>query len=208
MLFGALVALTAFTSCSESSDDTENDFDDWQNRNEAYYNNVYREAENAVKSGSDDWKIISKWSIDDNVATPTDRIVVKVLQKGTGTESPLFTDYVKVFYRGRLIPSVNYPQGYVFDQSYTTPELNPETSAAAVFNVSRFVDGFATAVQHMHVGDHWLVYIPYQLGYGTVKSGSVPAFSTLIFDVYLHSFSQVDDGKAWHAKQSVYLTEE
>ena len=41
----------------------------------------------------------------------------------------------------------------------------------------------------MHRGDHWTVYIPHQLGYGTSASGTVPAYSTLIFDLRLVDFS-------------------
>ena len=51
------------------------------------------------------------------------------------------------------------------------------------------VDGFTTALMSMHRGDHWTVYIPHQLGYGTSASGTVPAYSTLIFDLRLVDFS-------------------
>ena len=50
------------------------------------------------------------------------------------------------------------------------------------------VDGFATALQHMRRGDHWMVYIPYQLGYGSQSQTGVPAYSTLIFDLRLVDF--------------------
>ena len=36
--------------------------------------------------------------------------------------------------------------------------------------------------------DNWIVYIPYQLGYGTVVRGSIPAGSTLIFDLRMEDF--------------------
>ena len=41
----------------------------------------------------------------------------------------------------------------------------------------------------MHRGDYWRVYIPYQLGYGAVKNGTIPAYSTLIFELALIDFS-------------------
>jgi len=50
------------------------------------------------------------------------------------------------------------------------------------------VSGLATALQKMHIGDRWLVYIPYNLGYGESDSGSVPAYPTLIFDVTLTAY--------------------
>ena len=43
----------------------------------------------------------------------------------------------------------------------------------------------------MHKGDHWTIYIPYQLGYGSSKTGSVPAYSTLIFDLRLVGIAHV-----------------
>ena len=46
-----------------------------------------------------------------------------------------------------------------------------------------------TAVLNMQRGDRWLVYIPYQLGYGASSSNSaVPSYSTLVFDIALADF--------------------
>jgi FKBP-type peptidyl-prolyl cis-trans isomerase FklB len=39
----------------------------------------------------------------------------------------------------------------------------------------------------MKVGERWEVYIPWQQGYGSSVSGTIPAYSTLIFDVNLVS---------------------
>jgi FKBP-type peptidyl-prolyl cis-trans isomerase FklB len=50
------------------------------------------------------------------------------------------------------------------------------------------VSGFTTALLNMHPGDYWRVTIPYQLGYGATASGSVPAYSTLIFEIKLVEF--------------------
>jgi FKBP-type peptidyl-prolyl cis-trans isomerase FklB len=38
-------------------------------------------------------------------------------------------------------------------------------------------------------GDIWRIYIPYTLGYGTSNSSTIPAYSTLIFDVNLVGFT-------------------
>ena len=42
-----------------------------------------------------------------------------------------------------------------------------------------------TALQDMHVGDLWEVYIPWNLAYGSSASGSTPKYSDLIFELYL-----------------------
>jgi len=57
---------------------------------------------------------------------------------------------------------------------------------------SKSVDGFTTAVMNMHIGDRWKVYIPYQLGYGTStpSNSTIPAYSTLIFDITLVAYSR------------------
>lgn len=100
-----------------------------------------------------------------------------------------------VHYQGRLIPSQTYTAGLIFDSSFGGANglvYNPLTSRPAQLLIGGekggVVDGFATALQNMHVGDHWLVYIPYQLGYGAKKIEGVPAYSNLIFDLRLHSF--------------------
>ena len=74
---------------------------------------------------------------------------------------------------------------YVFDQSWTG-EFDEATAKPSTFAVTgTVVDGFSTLLQYMHIGDKWRVYIPYQLAYGEKVQGSVPAYSTLIFDVEL-----------------------
>lgn len=47
------------------------------------------------------------------------------------------------------------------------------------------IDGWATALQHMHVGDQWEICIPYQLGYGTGGNTSISGYTTLWFNVKL-----------------------
>ena len=54
--------------------------------------------------------------------------------------------------------------------------------------LSATVPGFYTAVQQMVDGDRWMVYIPYQLGYGAKSVTGVPAYSSLVFDINLVSF--------------------
>lgn len=181
--------LLTFTACSETDDETS-EFEDWQNKNETYFNNIYSQAETAIQNGSTDWKIFTNWSFNEDIATDADdHIVVKVLQAGTGSGCPMYSDSVMVHYRGRLIPSKTYSDGYVFDESYEGT-FNENTALPSKFVTSGLVDGFATALQNMHIGDNWEVYIPYQLGYGTTTNSSIPAYSTLIFDIQLAGYSR------------------
>ena len=53
------------------------------------------------------------------------------------------------------------------------------------FRLCEVIEGWQLALQRMHVGDKWVIYIPYTMGYGNRTSGPIPAFSTLIFEVEL-----------------------
>ena len=100
------------------------------------------------------------------------------------------------------MPSSTYADGYVFDQSYTGT-FNMATLKPVSKAVSAFVDGFTTALMNMHIGDHWRVYIPYNLGYGTSTSSKIPAYSTLIFDIALVAYYRPGTViPAWKAKSS------
>lgn len=208
MLVGAVVSLSLFSACSESDGDVTDDFADWQQKNDTYFNKVYTEAQNAVKSGSKEWKIFTTWSINESVAKTTDNIVVKVLKEGTGSGCPLYTDAVYVHYIGHLIPSVSYPKGFLFDKSTQTEALNLATDRPVLFFIDAVSDGFSTALQHMHVGDYWRVYVPYQLGYKGVAQTGIPAYSTLIFDIYLcEYFHDTDSIIYWNAKETPWFEE-
>ena len=69
-------------------------------------------------------------------------------------------------------------------------DVSPTLSTPAHLLVGSTVDGFATALQHMRIGDRWLVYIPWQLGYGEVAKDAIPAYSTLVFDLQLKGFAR------------------
>ena len=76
-------------------------------------------------------------------------------------------------YYVRLIPSASYPNGYVFDQSFIG-DFSWKTSAMTQLRCGSFVEGFTTALMDMRVGDRWLVYIPYQMAYGSGSSSFFP----------------------------------
>ena len=205
----ALFATVSFNACNESDGDDDTEFADWQNKNETYFSDIYSTAQSNIAAGNDEWKIITTWSVNDENTTTTDHIVVRVLEEGTGSGCPLYNDSVQVHYRGRLIPSASYPLGYKFDSSYDGDTLNAKTAAPSKGLVSGYIDGFATALQNMHIGDHWLVYVPHQLGYGSEAQTSIPAYSTLVFEMYLCAYYHVGTSVTpWSAKRAVVWTEE
>jgi len=196
-----MVVLAAF-ACSEN-DNTEEEFPDWQTTNEAWYKNKADSVAALIQQGRTDWKTYKSWKYGDNYST-TDvnkSILVRVLTEGTGSGCPLYSDSVRIHYQIRLLPSKSYPAGYIVDQSYYGT-YSPETSIPASFAVSGLVEGLATAVQRMHIGDHWTVYVPYALGYGTSATTTVPAYSTLICDVTLAAYARSGSSlPTWSARQ-------
>ena len=99
-------------------------------------------------------------------------IYYKVLQSGEGKVSPTVRSIVSVHYKGSLI------DGKEFDNSY-------KRNCPEAFRLCEVIDGWQLALQQMHVGDKWVIYIPSEMGYGSKASGPIPGFSTLIFEVEL-----------------------
>jgi FKBP-type peptidyl-prolyl cis-trans isomerase FklB len=197
-----LVALLCLSSCSET-DDTVEEYADWQDKNEAFFLAKYNTAKQAIASGDRSWKLIKSFARADSIeGTPTDYIVVKVLREGTGSGSPLYTDTVRVHYRGQLLASATHVDendrelGLVFDMSWSNDTFNEAISVPSKFGVARVVDGFSTALQHMHIGDRWKVYIPHELGYGSSSSSqatAIPPYSVLVFDMALAAYYRPGD---------------
>lgn len=143
-----------------------------------------------------------------------DYIVVHVLDKGKGSGCPMYTDSVKVSYRGRMLGTDTYPAGYVFDKTFDGT-YDKTTAQVATYAVNSLVDGFTTALLNMHIGDRWMVYMPYQLAYGTTQSSSstIPAYSMLRFEIVLDSYYRIGQvvpgSRAVEAgkKQGTWITE-
>lgn len=96
----------------------------------------------------------------------------EVLESGKG-DSPKASNNVEVHYTGKLI------DGTVFDSSV-------ERGVPASFGVTQVIPGWVEALQLMHEGDKWRLYIPSDLAYGPNGAGGVIGPNmTLIFDVEL-----------------------
>ncbi len=202
-LFLILLALTAFlASCSER-DDSVDEYAQWSERNEAAFTDTLRLARTAIAQAraahGADWSKHTSWrafrsytNVDGAKTSWRDSIIVRVLQTGTGSGTPLYTDSVRIVYVGRLMPTTETPAGYVFDRSGLSSELTeafrPEFARTKKFAVSNMVEGMTTALQQMHIGDRWRVFIPADMGYGSAQREKIPAGSMLIFDLELHSY--------------------
>ena len=100
-------------------------------------------------------------------------VLYEVVAEGEGDRQPSPRSIVTCHYKGSLI------NGKVFDSSYA--RKCPEA-----FRVNELISGFQIALVNMHIGDHWIVYIPSDMGYGDRGAGrDIPGHSTLIFEIEL-----------------------
>lgn len=191
----AVFALMGVTACSENEDDTE-EFANWKSVNDAHWTNLYNTTKQKIANGDTSWSIELAFPYDKQSSTtggtlaysPDKYIIIHKLENGTGSGMPLYTDSVHVHYEGRLLPSATYTAGFVFDKTWAGKAYDATSSLPGKMYVKKVVTGFATALQKMHIGDHWIVYIPYQLAYGQTEHGKVPAYSNLIFDLRLQAY--------------------
>lgn len=193
-LFLLLMSAFVLASCSETDEEGDSEYADWQAKNETAFAEVLAKAKQEGEANN--WYIYRKWSMDnqtankdnnDNPITPTykeleDNIVVQKLKQGEGSAvNPLYTDSVMVSYKGMLM------NDYVFDSTFTG-DYDVQKAQTANFLTKDLVDGFITALMKMgHIGDHWMVTMPYNLGYGSQQSSSstIPAYSMLKFEIVL-----------------------
>ncbi len=105
-------------------------------------------------------------------------LAYKVLKSGPADGAhPGRNDTVTVHYVGKLA------DGTQFDAS------GGDGSGEASFKVSGVIAGFAGALKLMRPGDQWRVYIPAYLAYGDQAKPTIPAGSTLVFDIELVSIA-------------------
>ena len=67
------------------------------------------------------------------------------------------------------------------------PAAAPEAQVKLSPEEQAMVDQFAEKIDitNSQQGDKWIIYIPYAMGYGIKSFDSIPAYSTLIFEVEL-----------------------
>jgi peptidylprolyl isomerase len=99
-------------------------------------------------------------------------VYYKVVKNGgNGGRTPDKSSVVTVHYVGKTI------NGKVFD--------NSRGGIAPAFRLRELIPGWIIALQNMHVGDRWEVYIPAEKGYGKFSQPGIPGGSTLIFEIEL-----------------------
>lgn len=206
LLLLALVGM-AFTSCTEK-EETWDPYYNWQARNAQWFADVTDSARTAIAQAKaqygDAWEDYCEWRryktlLKDqarNTGLPTDSICVRIVKRGaTSAASPVWSDTVRLSFRGWLMPTtyrlynaqsllVDSVRQEVFSQTYYGV-FDEKTAAPQKLAVPSTVEGFSTALQHMREGDDWMVYMPQELAYRSTASAAIPAYSTLLFRIHL-----------------------
>lgn len=115
-------------------------------------------------------KYMEENKTNEGVVTLPSGLQYRVISQGEG-EIPTVNDIVKVNYKGTLT------DGTEFDSNYGREPLS--------LGVAQVIPGWTEALQLMPVGSKWILYIPYNLGYGDRETGPIPAYSNLIFEIDL-----------------------
>lgn len=156
------LCLLAVTACDKDDDDVEVD-EVWKLQNEEAFQAIasdpaYTELKSLGNDGS---------------------IYYKVLKEGDGTTPIFFTDTVSCYYTGKFV------DGKVFN-SFEPPYQSPVEFG--VSTATGIIEGWSLALQYMHIGDRWEVWIPQQLAYG--RGGNyqnnvqvIAPYSTLHFEI-------------------------
>lgn len=189
-LLGILVSLSAgFTSCSEDTQ-TADPYSDWAVRNDAYIDSIASVCANPP--AGEHWEKVLNYKLQSDASedlgyqdyTPgkNDYVYMKLFPEDNIEPlgiSPMSTDTVSVHYRGKLI------NGTVFDESFSGEWNIAIHQSRKLYTSGNSITGWTTALMQLQEGQHAEVYIPYSLGYGSVDYNSIPAYSTLIFDLRL-----------------------
>ena len=205
-----LLAIGALVSCEEVEEASE--YDNWRERNEAFIDSIRRETGEIYVATEEDVQRVPEgqlFAIRDWMTSTNENAYyiyckkIKALDDYTTARRPLSTETVSAYYYGTLINGLNFDgnfSGYgATDQGFldkNDAEKAPtEFDSPAEFAVNGTVTGWTMVLQYMYVGERWIVYIPWQCGYGSSgsSSGSIPGYSALAFDMQLEGVVEDED---------------
>lgn len=171
-----LCLLFVLPSCKDDKDNTE------EIEQEAYK----QKNDAAFEAKASDASYV-KWMSQAN----NGYVYAKLITKGTGKKI-YYNSRVSVYYKGWKI------DGTVFDSLLFDDGAPLKCAVSSYYaNYSNYnptgyssvIEGWGVALQNMVEGDKYEIWIPQQLGYGTtLHSGTtdaktIPAYSTLIFEI-------------------------
>lgn len=201
----------AFTSCEEVEEVGK--YDNWEERNVAYIDSlnliIGSRADRIIEGAKYEGEIgdsmkLSKipvgelFAIKDNNRSTIDKSYYiyckKISLDNPYGQRPLYTQSVSAYYYGTLITGDKFDGNFTGYSAIDRGALPAEGDKAkkptefdspSSFSVTGVISGWTSVLQYMHTGERWILYIPYQCGYGTSGSGAVLGYSTLTFDLEL-----------------------
>lgn len=191
-----LLPLTALflASCEEVQEAGK--YDNWQARNEAFIDSIARETGGLI---IDSEEKVSAVEVGRLFAIPTTAgtmsgdqyVYCKKITANPDGRRPLYTESVSAYYYGTLITGDRFDGNFIGYSALDQGTLNATDKAPTEFDVpseisvSGVIAGWTAALQLMKTGERWMLYVPYQSGYGTSGSGSIIGYSALAFDLEL-----------------------
>lgn len=188
------LAALLFASCEEVQEASK--YDNWQSRNEAFIDSIARETGGLIIDSEEKAAAVEVgrlFAIATTAGTMSgdQYVYCKKITANPDGRRPLYTESVSAYYYGTLITGDRFDGNFTgysaLDQGTlnATDKAPTEFDAPSEFSVSGVIAGWTAALQLMKTGERWMLYIPYQSGYGTSGSGSIPGYSALAFDIIL-----------------------
>ncbi|MCM1310157.1 MAG: FKBP-type peptidyl-prolyl cis-trans isomerase [Bacteroides sp.] len=160
--FIALALVAGFSSCQKTDyEKLWDEYEKWRGVNDEWLREQTIDGKytKVTPKWNDEISVLMRW-LNDTTET-------------SGNLTPLYTSSILVKYKGWLCDDTPFDSTYALTDSVTT--LKP----------SGLIDGWVIALEQMHVGDKVELIVPYEAGYGSNASGSVPPFSNLRFELEL-----------------------
>lgn len=188
-----VLSVVFLSSCEEVKEVSA--YDNWKERNQAAVDSLFQLSSGRFFTEGAD---VDALGLGEVFAIPTaassnkkmQYVYCKKLVKNVEGPRACYTDYITVHYCGSDINGKVFDKtfnGYTFiDKTYDPAVVKPTEFDKPTYSYpSSFIEGWVTALQYMHKGERWMLYVPYESGYGEKNYSSILGYSTLAFDVIL-----------------------
>ncbi len=171
LLIAAVGAM--FWSCSSNDDESWDEMMAWRDANNAWFEELLTKKN---PDGTPYYEVVTPaWN-------PTIKVLMHYFNDRSETEgnlSPIYTSTIDTRYKLHLY------DGTAVDSS----TASVVDGKAGIFRtrLDETVIGWGIALPQMRCGDTAEVVIPYTAGYGAQSTGSVKAFSNLVFNIRLEN---------------------
>jgi len=112
-------------------------------------------------------------SFDYQCVTKESGLRIMTIKKGTGKKAN----------KGNSV-TINYTAGFI-DGSVFDSTIERNQPFSFTLGSEEVIEGLDEGISNMNVGDHCIFIVPFRLAYGDEKSGIIPPYSTLVFEVEL-----------------------